>query len=379
MKKAFIYIVTAIILGSCVYPYDQQIEGSPEDLLVLDGDIIVGGSSSVKISQVSPLSLKKYPSVRNVSGVAWIEDDQGGVYESPDPGPASAFEIPMENASSDRKYRMVAKVKGRVYSSDWIDPLEPPVIEDVSIDLNERLTGVEVRVTLSGGESGTGYVGISFDETWEFHADFICWYDYINGRVQKRSTQYPNYWCWMNKPSEGMMLVDYSEMTSDVIQSYLIKSFSRSDNRLHKKYSINVKAVTLPEETYRYLKNLQDITQGSGSLFSPNPGEMASNIRCETDPSERVFGYVTASKTSSCRVFIGNNYYLRPEMSLASIFIPEPGNFKDVYDSGSRPIDYMTLPRGEMGQDLSGVYWGPLRCIDCIVAGGTKEKPDFWE
>lgn len=381
MKKAFIYIFLAIILGSCIYPYDQQIQESPGDFLVLDGAIIVGGNSTVKISKVAPLSFDLSPHERMQDGTAWIEDDKGGVYESSASGPASVLEIPMENASPDRKYRMVAKVEGRVYSSDWMDALEPPVIDEVSIALDTITQKVEVRATLRGGDNSTGYVGISFDETWEFHSDFMCWYDYNRrtGMVEKRATAYPNYWCWMNKPSDGTMLVDFTQMTSDLIQSYLVKSFDRSDNRIQKRYSINVKAVTLPKMTYRYLKNLQYITHGGGSLFSPNPGEMASNVRCETDPSIRVFGYVTASKVASRRVFINDDYYIRPETSIASLFLPDVSNYRDVYDMGSRPIDYMSLPKGPLGQDISGVYWGPLRCIDCVSVGGTKEKPDFWE
>ena len=148
MKNAFIYIFLAIILGSCIYPYDQQIHESPGDFLVLEGAIIVGGNSTVRISKVAPLSFDLSPHERMQNGTAWIEDDQGGVYESSASGPASVLEIPMENASPDRKYRMVAKVEGRVYSSDWMDALEPPVIDEVSIALDTITQKVEVRATL---------------------------------------------------------------------------------------------------------------------------------------------------------------------------------------------------------------------------------------
>ena len=380
MRKSLFAILFLAGLASCIYPFKTELEDSSVNIIVFDGKIMVGGTSTVTISRVLTFQDGFYGTRGETAGSAWIEDDSGKEYFSPDKEQRSNFNIPTDDATPDRKYRMVANVEGETYVSDWIDAIAPPVIEDVAIDYSPLdSSSVEVRVTVSGGESATGYIGLSYDETWEFHSEWECRYelDTIRWRENERTSQYPNYWCWKTLPSDGMMLVDYTELSEDRVIGYRIQSFPVSDNRNHKKYSINVKAVSLPETTYKYLKNLNDISKGSGSLFSPNPGEMASNIRCDSDPTRRVLGYVTASLATERRVFIGSQFYRPRQANTGYLFIPD--NKRESYENDTYPVDFMVLPTGDEGQDVEGIYWGPVRCIDCVADGGTKTKPDFWE
>ena len=48
------------------------------------------------------------------------------------------------------------------------------------------------------------------------------------------------------------------------------------------------------------------------------------------------------------------------------------------YDYVVDAIDTMALPKGNYGNIIKGMYWAPMHLCDCIAAGGTKEKPDFW-
>ena len=378
MKKSLIIIASLFVLASCVYPYEATLKGTEQDIVVLEGSIVVGGVSTVKISKMRPIDTDSFIPGKT-KGTAWVEDDQGGRYNSSSTEASNLINIPMENARSGRKYRMMATVEGETYASDWMDIVPPPVIEDVTFSSSNRSTDVIVGVTLNGGEAATGYIGLTYEETWEFHTDYLCRYelDTTRWRVYERTTEYPNYWCWANAASTDMTLVDYTQISGDRIVEFPLHSFPRTSGRNHKKYSIKVNAVTLPAATYRYLKNLQDITQGSGSLFSPNPGEMASNIICESNPDLSVLGYVTTSLSTSKRAFLDSRYYTPLMPPTNYLFISE--NFREDYEYGYYPVDLMILPRGENGEDVEGVYWGPLRCIDCIEAGGTKEKPDFWE
>ena len=76
------------------------------------------------------------------------------------------------------------------------------------------------------------------------------------------------------------------------VSGYPLLSFPRTDNRNHRRYCVNVKARTLSPKTYRFLKNLQDISSGGDNLFTPEPGEIAGNLHCESDPDRMVLGYV---------------------------------------------------------------------------------------
>lgn len=382
MKKSLIFIALLYGLASCVYPYDVELGGESKDVIVLDGNIVVGGKSTLRLSRMYPFSEEFSTNYSEVTGTAWVEDDQGGVYTPDDPlVPRSVFSISTDDAPAGRKYRMGVNVDGARYLSDWLEVKKAPVIEDVYIGYNLDSTAVKVDVTLDGGEDATGYIGISFDETWEFHADYECRYVWDPERkvLYGRSEPFPNYWCWRNM-SSVMHLINYSDFGTNRINDFTIQSFPTSNNRNHKKYSINIKAITLSEQAFKYIKNLDDITEGMGSLFTPNPGEMPSNIICETDPSVRVMGYVTASLQAERREFIDNRFYSHPTVPTGYLYIPAGvAGMAEAYEFGDYPVDLMNLPKGDKGAYVEGIYWGPIRCIDCVLNGGTKQKPDFWE
>lgn len=378
MKKLFALILTLSGLVSCIYPYNPDIEGTTDNIVVIEGTIMPGGTSTFGFSRVYPL--KRTGLYDMVVGRAWVEDDEGKVYQPSSQNPATSIQIPMDDASPDRRYRMKSEIDGKTYSSDWLEPKAPPEIEDIEFSLSQDSTAVVVSATFNGGKQGTGYIGVSFEETWEFHADFRGEYylDTLRWSVQPLQSPYPNYWCWRSNSSQ-MYLLSYAELTTDRLPSRPIQAFDRRDSRNHKLYSINIRAITLSEEAYKYINNLGIISTQQGSLFSPNPGEMPSNIICENDPEQRVEGYVTAGEVASKRAFLNSRFYNPREPSTGSLFLPGPmDNFKELYENKSYPIAFMSLPVGENNEYVSGIYWGPLRCIDCVIAGGTKNKPDYW-
>ena len=166
MKKFLsILVFTAAALSSCIYPYDTDLKGVKDTIVVLEGEILVGGVSTMRISSVNSFSESIFH--HEVRGMATVEDDQGNIYSSNSKVPRSLVSIPMEDAPSDRKYRFRVTVDGTAYYSDWLDPLEPPVIEEVKAGLSADSTRVEITTTLDGGVDASGYIGITYDETWE--------------------------------------------------------------------------------------------------------------------------------------------------------------------------------------------------------------------
>lgn len=384
MKKIFAYIVLCITLASCVFPFEATLDGTTEDVITFEGRIVVGGVSTIRFSKV-------YTSEDNdfvtIEGTAVIEDENGKEYKSSQAVPSSYLEIPMEDADPDLKYRMKAEVNGKTYVSDWLDSLEPPIIKNVSISPDD--TDVNVILEMDSGKDATGYIGVAYNETWEFHTEFKSLYYAEKISMSKieyrlRPEEYENYWCWRIVSHPGTTLVDYADTWKDGSGEFRLQSFPRSNERNHKKYCIEIKAVTLTEPAYIFLKNLQKISEGDRSLFSPNPGEVSSNVFCESDPDQKVTGYVIASQVASTRVFMDSRFYKPEAPSIVSLFLPNPRepNTREIsvdFQRENLPVDSLSLPKGNYGRFISAFYWAPLRCVDCIVAGGTKEKPDYWD
>ena len=80
MKKILLYIVLGAALSSCIYPYKMDLESTPDQTLVVDGKILVGGTSTFRLSYLMPLT-------GNPTGIAlgtgWVEDDQGNGPQAP--------------------------------------------------------------------------------------------------------------------------------------------------------------------------------------------------------------------------------------------------------------------------------------------------------
>ena len=104
---------------------------------------------------------------------------------------------------------------------------------------------------------------------------------------------------------------------------------------------------------------------------------MSGNLRCETDPTRMALGYVTTSQMTTKRVFLEGIYYKRAGSGYGDVFFISEEHYPEYYKSGYLPVlqnphtNYVELEEGPYG-------WGPPRCYDCIAAGGTQQKPDFW-
>lgn len=384
MRHLLPYILILCCATACIYPYDPQVESAPERVLTVDGEIIAGGVTTVRLGTLMPLwnngsSGIKADSYDYVSPAynasVWVEDETGTTYTGTASSFGDTFSIPMITAPADRKYRLCVNSLGASYVSDWIEILPPPEIREIAFSADP--SSVNVLVTLDGGPESTGYALLSYSETWEFHADY--WSEYVvdpeTWTISHRMGDYPFYWCWKSYTNPKPVPVDFTNLEGNGLTGYPLLSFARSDNRLHRRYSVEVTARTISAETYKYLTNLENITNNTDDLFSPNPGELDGNLRCESDPDRMVLGYVTAAAASSKRVFTNSSYYIAKPVSEASLVFP----FEDEYGKYFA-LEYMPLIENQGDRAGDGPYgWGPPRCYNCLAVGGTKEKPYFWD
>ena len=367
MKRLFSIIISLVAVASCIYDYPTPIIEGAEQSLVFDGNIIVGGISDLKITRLS-----KEP----VDYTWWVEDDQGTKYN----GNPSTGKADLTAASPDNSYKIVAKCDGKTYSSSLSAPLAPPVID--SLIISSSGLSVNCTVSLQLDTTVSSYVAVSFEEIWAFHADFEKSFDVVpiyndRGTVVVGYTvaelDFPDlshYWCWTRHKSTAEALINLAELGGKAIE-FPVNRFATSNNRNHREYYIKVYARSLSEKEYNFNHSLSE-QDGGLNLFTPNPGEIVGNIVCEDNPAEHVYGYVSTSSSTSAEATIDSRYLVIHDRSTADLFEPSPNvDLLWYMDAGFRPIT--RIKRGE--SEIIG--WGELRCIDCIAAGGTLEKPEF--
>lgn len=392
MRKILSFVAVLLCAAACIYPYTPELEKAPEGILAVDGNISIGEQSVVLLSALYPLWPDDFTERQADFSDAkvWVEDDAGEKYpgvplDSGASGYSSGaygtapFAVPTENAPADRRYRLCVEALGGFYASDWSDIPEPPVIKDIEFSANDY--DVVVNVSVDGGENGTGYLLLSYDETWEFHTEWYLYYTFDPGTreiLPATPDDYDEYWCWKSSDSGRTYPIDYTGMTENGIYAYPLLSFSRYDNRNHRRYSVNVKARTISPASYRFLKNLESNTEGGDNLFTPNPGEIAGNLRCESDPERTVLGYVVVYRAAEKRAFLDSRYLrARRPNEFALMYLLED-RYLDFWEEGYKPLYENTNP--DRNPELEGPYgWGGPSCYDCRASGGTKTKPDFWD
>lgn len=365
MKKALLYITTLCLAWTCVYPYDVDITTDVADILVVEGTVILGGSSEVNLRGMEKLNGEKNTIPL---GTVWLESEGGKKYDGIKKATGS-FVIDTKSASPSEKYRLRIESKGQTYTTDWISAPESPTLKEINF-LPDN-SSVNVALSFNAGESGYGYAAVSFQEIWYFHADYMkeLYYDDINNKVKVlMNPDDTYYYCWKKQSSSEESYIDYSSMNGEV-HNWVFWSFLRNNNRNHGDYNIKVAVRNLTAEEFRYRKQLEENTNMDGNLFTPQPGEVPSNVFCETDPSVQVFGYVNISQVSTLVAHLGNDYYINRYPGGLLFF--DSTEWLVRYMEGYEPIQYIDTDEGFQPG------WGKARCYNCVAAGGKQEKPEF--
>ncbi|MBR0109830.1 MAG: DUF4249 family protein [Bacteroidales bacterium] len=374
MKRLLLLIIMFAAV-SCVYDYDIPVIGESSKALVFDGSIIVGSKARLDISRITPTG-GKLPEEEDmiVLYTWWVEDEDGTVYNVDNSGT-----IDLSTAPTDKAYKIVAKCDGKTYSSPLQKPIGAPQLDTLTFSSDGY--AVYCNVSFQQDTAISKYVALSFEEIWQFHTDFQKAFDVLT-EYNEDSTEvsykvieleHPDlsrYYCWTQTMSSADVLVDLGSLGGKAIE-YPINTFLTTNSRNHREYHIKVLARSLSDREYRFGNTLVS-QEGGFNLFTPNPGEIAGNVSCEEVPSEHVYGYISTSSSSSIEAVLDQRYLKAMTPNPYSLVVPSPSVDLSVYlNDGMWPVAWMMLG------DSKPVGWGKLRCIDCIEAGGTLEKPEF--
>ncbi|MBQ0077831.1 MAG: DUF4249 family protein [Bacteroidales bacterium] len=364
--RTILSAIFAFSVASCIYPYEVQ-ESASSGALVIDGDILPGTTCSFTTRRVADLSST---SLIEVPGTISIESENGKRWTASSESGSAFHYVNLEDAPLSGRYRLLftCSETGRKYCSEWQSVSKAPLSARIFYENDPRNTGIYANVNTIGGSS---YVRTSFSETWEFVADYMVTgvFDAVEEVVQTLiKADDSNYYCWASANPLTVHTGTSEGMSDSRIPNLLITSIPRTDKRLSSLYRINVRITGISREEYEYLHNTEAISNTDGGLFTPTPGEIPGNISCLDDPSEKVIGFIGAGNYIEAEYYIHrNNVYIQPDL-MSGLFVPDPAvSLLAYYNAGFRPV-----------VDYNGWLWGPGRCIDCRLAGGSKTKPDGW-
>lgn len=377
MKRLLYIILAALAAASCVYQFEP--EGiAVQKRVVIEGDIIIGGETTVMVSCTTPLNFDSEYDYNSPIGEAWIEGEDGSSFYSHRTDPSNYFSFDTREARKDTRYRLHFKdlTTGREYVSTWQEVVPAPDIDKMFFDYDDN--NVYLRVSADGHDNS--YFKWDYTEDWEYHAEYAPLFRFNPFTWQTERLDMPDYstyYCWNHSRSTESGLVSTRSQSSNVLDGQVIQSYDRKSLRFQYIYRMDLTMTGLSRDAYDYLHNMKEISNITGSLFAPSPDDMRGNIRCQQDTTEFVIGYISAVEQVKERLYINygeNKFYRSPLPTLLEEPNLENMSILEYYEAGFRPVQEESSESG-MG---TVVKWGPERCVNCLLFGGSKTRPYDW-
>jgi hypothetical protein len=374
MKVKALHIILYFILCCVACRENYQLPESHRNInsLVVEGHLNNGGTQTIiRLSRAF-----------NIEDSALVKPETGAEVTLSDGSSLSLLftenkpgEYIINNLALDRAaYRLHITTRDRKqYISDTIAVKNAPEIDSLSWHKEED--GVKIAVSTHDPQNNSRYYRWQYEETWALVSWYPSLFEYKNGQVIPRADPDAILYCWGSEKSTRIITASSTKLSDDVISTVPVAEVPPASIKLAVRYSILVKQFALTADAYSYWDILKTNTEQVGTLFDPQPSQLKSNIRCITNPSEQVIGYVSAGKITEKRLFI-----TRGEVEPWSY---NPGCFEIIvpldsvaYFFGPNKLHIPTIEWRVMDR-LSGYYASTVPCVDC-TSMGSNVKPDFW-
>ncbi len=372
IKYCIFLLALPLLFKSCIDPYRPELgKFQSEYILVVEGLITnEPGSFSVSLSRSVPVDTTVSYLPETGAYVA-VSDDAGNLYELFETTPGN-YKCTDESVRAyiDRRYQLlITDSEGNDYESSLVQMEATPEINRVywknvikneftENEVRER-KGIEIFVESEKGNESK-YYKWDFVETWKVvMPDYVTVLRMSGPAIQMLVNLPPEkQHCWVTMPSANILLKSFAGQETEKVDSFFVTRIPENNQRLHYRYSINVRQYCLDQEMYNFWNSIKEFNEDMGSMYDQMPYAVFGNITCCSDENIKVLGYFDAAEVKTRRIFIErHDHVLRTE---------------NVYES----CVYGILPNNFFF--ASGVYASSPFCADCRNYG-TSVKPEFWD
>jgi hypothetical protein len=337
------------VFSACKEPFVPFKDPNTEKILVVDGFIDTGGGeTTIRLTQTAdmmgPVTYNYVP-----SATLKIEGEDGTTITAITNAAGVAVFSTKINNQTQRYKLSIATQSGRKYSTNFLDNIKAPKLDSIGYKI--EALGIQLYLNTDDKANNTRYYGWSYEETYEIEA--------IKPKYQPLAMI-----CWANNLPTEILAGSSIKLSDNRITGFPLTFIKGNSIKLNKMYSINVSQYGLTEKAYNYLVNIKKNTEKIGSIFDPQPSETIGNIRCDSDPSEPVIGFINCGTVSQKRIFIRKRD------------IPRPNNNWIYLDCDWQPVSEDPDPEFYYIEYERGMV--PWTCVDCTLNGASTTKPAFW-
>lgn len=395
--KLTVMMVLLAAMAGCIRSFEPEIgeiTGLDKQLVVVEGDIIVGGFTYVKLGLSKPVSEWWG---ENIAGdvAVWVESADGQVwngseyYEGADTSDyrlyGAQYMVDTRSLPLDGEYRLCVSIPDRgEYVSEFKPVLVSPPIDSLWYEINEERSKVAINLSAHDDINDTGYYRWQFQETWNNRAivNTKLKYNMSTGKIESRpyNEVHDGEICYTTQISGSIVLENTENLNVNMVSGKIFQEIGKDDKKLLDTYCISVVQMVMDKVGYVYWEQMKKNTFGNGGLFAPQPSEVGGNIVNSTNPSEYVIGYVNVCKVSHAKMYVDwrkerlfdkkqcDDWVLRPESEWA-----------DAANAGWVPLEIVYEESDsdkDGGSVIKKALWVRRSCTD--TGYNCQPKPEDW-
>jgi hypothetical protein len=360
--------LAALSFTGCVKPYEPEILEAGDSYLVVEGYLTSGSPTKILLSRTSGLSNKE--EIKAVTAAVVTVESQNGTTYTLQETSAGEYTAELELDLQDH-YRLNIKTReGKQYLSEYVPFSNTPAIDKLSW-IQEEDNHVYIQVNTHDPQNSTWYYRWEYEEDWEWRAPYPSEVEYVKGEIIPR-TFVPER-CWGHENSKAILIASSLKYGNDLIKDHVITIVPWISWKITIKYTILVRQYAISRQAYEYYQQIKKNAEELGSLFDPQPVELAGNIYSVDAPNEPVVGFFSAGSVQEQRIFIDN-------MQLRSWNYNWECREKTVtMDSLRYYFGHNTLsPFYHDTINNVVIAYADPNCVDCAHRAHPL-KPDFWE
>src|SRR3569833_439637 len=387
-KKYFVIVIAVIaaisaIMYGCRKIYNPKPAKNAPRILVVEGAI--NSTSDLTVFRLTRTTPADSSGVSPVLGaVLTIEGDNNISYALVE-GNTGYYYYQGLNLDTTRKYRLHIKTTDAPdeYLSAYVPVKTTPAIDSVGFTVKNN--GIQIYVNTHDPHNNTRNYRWDYEETWQFHSEFVSTYYSDGSNLNFRTPERQIYNCYADSISSDIVLGSSARLSGDIIYQTPVVFISSTSEKIEAKYSILLHQYALTPEAYAFWTNLRKNTEELGSIFAVQPSNNSGNIYSVAKISEPVVGFKNTNTVQSKRVFISKDQLpqswqpVTPYHCLEDTFLLSDKNGQNQTRAlvALPPAYLATTPLLKDGLLIGYLGAAPF-CVDCTLRGFTN-RPTFWK
>jgi hypothetical protein len=380
VNKYHILILLCMICGSCVEPFEPELEESRK-VMVISGMITdQPGRHTLSVSRSSHYARPEFEPVENC--VATVTNQEGDMLHYTFEGAGIyAVDVPESFLDvGDAASLLVVTPGMKEYRSAYDTILSCPDLDSLYYEIQEQETsdpeknvmGIQFYLDMSGSTTDSRNLVWQVEETWEYWASLFGTDIWLEDGTHKKYRSNPIFKCWKNYPIDHLYTATTRNFSSNEITRMALNYASNETDRLSVTYSIIVKQQSVSGDAFDYFRRLNEQAAESGGLYDIQPSSVIGNLYSVSDPDEVVLGYFHAGQLREKQLFVHNNNFFDFNVPHISC---EYQAMTWIWESGRIDYPVYIYNPGNFQPSKSG----PSECFDCRLQGGDTIRPVNWE